>query len=33
MQKARDSARTQEAIHQQRAKEIEALDQPGQAPR
>jgi hypothetical protein len=33
MQKAKDSAKTQEAIHQQRAKEIEALDQPGQAPR
>jgi len=28
MQKARDSARSQEAIHQQRAKEIEALEQP-----
>jgi len=33
MQKARDSAKTQEAIHQQRAKEIETLEQPGQAPK
>jgi hypothetical protein len=33
MQKARDSAKTQEAIHQQRAKEIESLEQPGQAPK
>jgi hypothetical protein len=33
MQKARDSAKMQEAVHQQRAKEIEALEQPGQAPR
>ncbi len=33
MQKARDSAKTQEAVHQQRAKEIESLEQPGQAPK
>ena len=33
MQKARESAKTQEAIHQQRAKEIEALEQPGPAPK
>ncbi|MGH7260629.1 MAG: DUF4124 domain-containing protein [Nitrospiraceae bacterium] len=33
MQKARDSAKTQEAIHQQRAKEIESLEQPGQVPK
>ncbi len=33
MQKARDSAKTQEAVHQQRAKEIESLEQPGQVPK
>ena len=31
MQKARESARTQEAIHQQRAKEIESLEPPAPA--
>ena len=30
MQKARDSAKTQEAVHQQRAKEIESLEPPAQ---
>lgn len=33
MQKARGSAKTQEAVHQQRAKEIESLEQPAQVPK
>ena len=33
MQKARESAKTQEAIHQQRAKEIESLEPPAPAPK
>ena len=33
MQKARGSAKTQEAVHQQRAKEIESLDQPAPEPK
>jgi hypothetical protein len=33
MQKARGSAKTQEAVHQQRAKEIESLEQPAPVPK
>ena len=33
MQKARGSAKTQEAVHQQRAKEIESLEQPTPVPK
>lgn len=33
MQKARDRAKAQEAVHQQRAKEMESLEQPVEAPK